>query len=182
MYICFDNDDAGRAAAERVAQLIPHARVVRLPVDLGEGGDVTDFFVREGRSREEFIRLLEAAEPGPQSEDSSLVESFRIQPGTRDGGEVERVKCHIAIEEIVYRYVPLRRSGRALLGRCPFHDDRNPSFVVYPHTQSFYCFGCQAHGDVLSFLMRIENLTFPETLRVLRELTGEYERRHPTSS
>src|SRR5712691_1828653 len=63
IYMCFDNDDAGQAGAERVAQLIPHARIVRLPQDVGEGGDVTDFFVRLGRSPKGFVRLLEAAQP-----------------------------------------------------------------------------------------------------------------------
>jgi DNA primase len=77
----------------------------------------------------------------------------------------------VAIEDVIARYVPLRRGGQNyLVARCPFHEDRNPSFVVYPQTQSFYCFGCREHGDVLSFLMRMEHLTFPEALNVLREL------------
>ena len=63
VYICFDNDGPGQAGAERVARMIPHARLVRLPEEVGDGGDVTDFFVRLGRSREEFIGLLEAARP-----------------------------------------------------------------------------------------------------------------------
>jgi len=63
----------------------------------------------------------------------------------------------------------LRRSGKNFVARCPFHDDRNPSFAVYPETQSFYCFGCHASGDVLSFLMRVEHLTFVEALKVLRQ-------------
>src|SRR5205809_5849633 len=68
VYVCFDNDDAGRAGAERVARLIPHARIVRLPDEIGEGGDATDFFVRLGRSREEFVSLLEAARPLPEEQ------------------------------------------------------------------------------------------------------------------
>jgi DNA primase len=65
VYVCFDNDAAGRAGAEHVARLIPHARIVRLPEEVGEGGDVTDFFVRLGRSPGEFTSLLEAAQPLP---------------------------------------------------------------------------------------------------------------------
>src|SRR2546427_480210 len=61
IYICFDNDAAGRAGAERVARLIPQARLVRLPDEVGEGGDVTDYFVRLGNSPEEFVRLIQAA-------------------------------------------------------------------------------------------------------------------------
>ncbi len=58
VFVCFDNDDAGREGAERVARLIPHARLVRLPEEVGYGSDVTDFFVRLGKTREEFLRLL----------------------------------------------------------------------------------------------------------------------------
>src|SRR2546426_9704069 len=68
VYICFDNDGPGQAGAERVVGLIPRARLVRLPDEVGEGGDVTDFFVRLGRSREEFIGLLEAAQPLPEEQ------------------------------------------------------------------------------------------------------------------
>ncbi|PYV26875.1 MAG: hypothetical protein DMG97_09875 [Acidobacteria bacterium] len=86
--------------------------------------------------------------------------------------QVDRLKRSTAIEDLVARYVELYTSGQNYRARCPFHEDRNPSFVVYPQTQSFYCFGCREHGDVLSFLMRQERLTFPEALKVLRKLNG----------
>src|SRR5439155_18671309 len=86
--------------------------------------------------------------------------------------EVDRLKSSIAIEDLIARYVELYTSGQNYRARCPFHDDRNPSFVVYRQTQTFYCFGCREHGDVLSFLMRQERLTFPEALNALRELNG----------
>src|SRR5437867_5361655 len=172
IYVCFDNDDAGCAGAERVTRLIPHARIVRLPEEVGDGGDVTDFFVRLGRSREEFVRLLEAAQPIP---DEQRAEGPTRQPAVARAahdGEVDRLKSSIAIEDLIARYVELCTSGQNYRARCPFHDDRNPSFVVYPQTQTFYCFGCREHGDVLSFLMRKERLTFPEALNALRKLNG----------
>jgi DNA primase len=92
--------------------------------------------------------------------------------------KVDRLKSSIAIEDLIARYVELSTSGQNYRARCPFHDDRNPSFVVYPETQTFYCFGSRAHGDVLSFLMRKERLTFPEALTVLRELNGGETDRH----
>src|SRR5262245_34143218 len=65
VYICFDNDEAGKNGALRVGRLIPHAKIVELPQEVGEGGDVTDFFVRLGRNREDFLRLLQEAKPAP---------------------------------------------------------------------------------------------------------------------
>src|SRR2546426_7727527 len=63
IYVCFDNDDAGRRGAERVARLIPTARVVTLPPEVGESGDVTDFFVRLARTRDDFLNLLNESAP-----------------------------------------------------------------------------------------------------------------------
>jgi DNA primase len=171
VYVCFDNDAAGRTGAERVARLIPHAKIVRLPEQVGEGGDVTDYFVGLRRSREEFETLLEAAQPLPVKQPDKLPDSATYRVVGPIDDEVDRLKSLVPIEDIVGRYVPLRRNGHNYLtGRCPFHQDRNPSFVVYPGTQSYYCFGCREHGDVLSFLMRMEHLTFPEALKVLREI------------
>jgi DNA primase len=73
---------------------------------------------------------------------------------------------------LIGHYVELYTSSENYKARCPFHADCNPSFVVYPKTQTFYCFGCRERGDVLSFLMRRENLTFPEALDALRNLNG----------
>ena len=172
VYICFDNDGPGLAGAERVVGLIPRARLVRLPDEVGEGGDVTDFFVRLGRSREEFGRLLEAAQPLPEEQRIKELVPVPTQAGAARNDEVERLKRSIAIEDLIARYVELSTSGQNYRAKCPFHEDRKPSFVVYPETQSFYCFGCGERGDVLNFLMRQGRLTFPEALRVLRELNG----------
>jgi len=171
IYVCFDNDAAGRDGAARVAWLIPHARVVRLPDEVGEGGDVTDFFVRLHKTREEFLGMLEAAQPVPQKQHGVRPSSETYRVVSVMDEEVDRLKSLVALEDLIGRYVPLRVSGQNYAARCPFHEDRNPSFVVYPKTQSFHCYGCRAHGDVLSFLMRKERLTFPEALNVLRNLT-----------
>jgi len=172
VYICFDRDEAGRAGALRVARMIPHAKLVELPEAVGDGGDVTDFFVRLGRSREDFLRLVEEAQPVPPEEQPQLVKAHQIRPRPAADEELEQLKSTVPIEDLVSRYVPLQRSGQNYIAQCPFHEDHNPSFVVYPQNQSFYCFGCHASGDVLSFLMQVEHLSFPEAFRVLRELTA----------
>jgi DNA primase len=168
VYLCYDHDDAGRAGAERVARMIPQAHIVRWPEEIGDGGDVTDFFARRQRSREEFLQLLEASQPLPPEEKQEKVMTLRSD-ATRE--LIEGLKALISIEKLVGQYIELRPSGQRFVARCPFHADRRPSFVVFRETQSFYCFGCREHGDVLNFLMRIESLTFGEAIKVLRRRT-----------
>ncbi len=79
--------------------------------------------------------------------------------------DLDALKRRNPIAEVIGAHgVELRAHGRRLTGRCPFHDDRRPSLVVYPATQSFYCFGCGAAGDVIEFLRRAEGLDFREAL------------------
>jgi len=72
VYICFDNDKAGKAGALRVGRLISHAKIVELPTEIGDGGDVTDYFVRLGRSREDFSKLLQEAKPPSEYKEDAL--------------------------------------------------------------------------------------------------------------
>ena len=76
------------------------------------------------------------------------------------------------IEEIIGQYVQLRRRGRTATGLCPFHNEKTPSFVVYPDTQSFYCFGCGAAGDVISFVRKYNNLGYVEAVKQLASRAG----------
>ena len=76
------------------------------------------------------------------------------------------------IEDVVQSYVPLRRRGRTCTGLCPFHTEKTPSFVVYPETQSFYCFGCGAGGDVITFIKKISNLEYVEAVKLLASRAG----------
>ena len=76
------------------------------------------------------------------------------------------------IEDVVQSYVQLRRRGRTCTGLCPFHTEKTPSFVVYPETQSFYCFGCGAGGDVITFIKKISNLEYVEAVKLLASRVG----------
>src|ERR1041385_6797523 len=92
--------------------------------------------------------------------------------------KVIEVRERASIVEIVSRYVTLRRTGRNHMGLCPFHGEKTASFSVSDERGFFHCFGCGASGDVFRFLMRIENLTFPEALeRVAKEVGVELPRR-----
>src|SRR5262249_49872174 len=148
VYICYDNDKAGKAGALRVARLIPHAKIVELPSEIGAGGDVTDFFVRLDHSREDFQTLLQEAKPAPPAEPEVRRYTLRtpkLDSASRD--RVERVKNENPIAQVIERYVELRPSGHNLVGLCPFHEDHVPSFTVYQNTGKFHCYGCGKHGD-----------------------------------
>jgi hypothetical protein len=81
--------------------------------------------------------------------------------------DVEEIKKRVDIVEVVSDYVDLKRTGKVYMGRCPFHDDRKPSFAVYP--DGYKCFGCGASGDVIDFIMQIRNCDFKEALEILKE-------------
>jgi len=86
---------------------------------------------------------------------------------------VEEIKDRIDIVDFISSYVPLKKAGRTYKGLCPFHAEKTPSFVVFPHTQTWHCFGaCGTGGDIFSFLMRREGLDFSEALRRLAERAG----------
>jgi hypothetical protein len=171
VYVCFDRDEAGRLGAARVASLLPKAKVVALPSEIGPGGDVTDFFVRFGRTKQDFLTLLASAAPLPERSPAPSNVYARREDGIwpQLKARIERVKACVPIERVIEAHVVLRRSGERLTGLCPFHDDRYPSFMVYPVQRSFHCFGCGAHGDVLTFLMSIKNQTFREALDDLED-------------
>ena len=80
---------------------------------------------------------------------------------------IQELKYNSDIEQVISSYVNLKRRGRNLVGLCPFHSEKTPSFTVYPDSQSFYCFGCGAGGDVITFIKKIENLEYVEALRFL---------------
>ena len=78
---------------------------------------------------------------------------------------IETLNDRLDIEDVVSSYVSLKRTGKNLQGLCPFHNEKTASFTLFPDTNSFYCFGCQAAGDVISFIMRIENLDWIEAVK-----------------
>lgn len=85
---------------------------------------------------------------------------------------LQELKMNSEIEQVISSYVPLKRKGRILNGLCPFHSEKSPSFTVYPENQSFYCFGCGAGGDVITFVRKIENLEYVEAVRFLAQHAG----------
>ena len=84
----------------------------------------------------------------------------------------DEIKNALDITDIIGERVKLKRSGRGYIGLCPFHDEKTPSFHVYTDTQTYYCFGCQAAGDIFTFVMKSEGLSFSEALGLLADRAG----------
>lgn len=85
---------------------------------------------------------------------------------------LQELKMKTDIEDVISTYVTLKRRGATLVGLCPFHNEKTPSFTVYPATQSFYCFGCGAGGDAITFLKKIENLDYLDAVKTLAQRAG----------
>ncbi len=83
-----------------------------------------------------------------------------------------QLKLANPVDSVISSYVNLKRSGHDAVGLCPFHSEKTPSFHVYNDTQSFYCFGCGAGGDVITFIKRIENLEYIEAVKLLAQRGG----------
>lgn len=85
---------------------------------------------------------------------------------------LQQLKLSCDIESVISSYVTVKRQGRNRACLCPFHSEKTPSMVIYNDTQSFYCFGCGAGGDVITFIMKIENLDYIEAVRFLADRAG----------
>ncbi len=85
---------------------------------------------------------------------------------------IEQVLMRNDIETLIGSYVSLKRAGSNLRGLCPFHSEKTPSFTVYPQDNSFYCFGCGAGGDAITFIRKRENLDYPDAVEFLAQRAG----------
>lgn len=85
---------------------------------------------------------------------------------------IDEIRYRCDIEEVISSYVTLKRAGSNRHGLCPFHSEKTPSFTVFPATKSFYCFGCGAGGDVISFIQKVENLDYVGAIEYLAARAG----------
>ncbi len=87
-------------------------------------------------------------------------------------GFIQELKDRNDMTDVASAYVRLNRRGRNMVGLCPFHGEKTPSFNIYPENGSFYCFGCGAGGDVITFIMKIENLDYIDAVKYLAQRAG----------
>ena len=85
---------------------------------------------------------------------------------------LEEIRSRNDIVDVVSQYVSLKRKGRNYFGLCPFHNEKSPSFSVSPDKQIFHCFGCNVGGNVFHFIMKIENVSFFESVAILATRAG----------
>ncbi len=85
---------------------------------------------------------------------------------------IQELQDKIDIEQVISSHINLKRRGKNLVGLCPFHNEKTPSFTVYPESRSFYCFGCGAGGDVISFVRRMDNLDYIEAVKAVAQMAG----------
>ena len=85
---------------------------------------------------------------------------------------IDEIRSRVALKDLIGRHVKLIRKGHEFTGLCPFHNEKTPSFTVSEEKGFFHCFGCGAHGDAIGYIMRFENLTFPEAVERLAEEIG----------
>jgi len=99
---------------------------------------------------------------------------------------IEYVRERVRIEDIAARYIPsLKKRGRNYIGLCPFHREKTPSFSISPEKQIFHCFGCNAGGNIFTFISKIENISFQESVKRAADIAGikiEYDTDKPSGS
>ena len=85
---------------------------------------------------------------------------------------LERLRSHFLMSEVVGRRMPIKKAGRTFQGICPFHGEKTPSFTVSDERGSYHCFGCGAHGDVISFVKNFDKISFPAAVESLAREAG----------
>jgi len=130
-------------------------------------------------SRPNFARKALPGIPAPALNEETRVHNLpaRVFLGKAvsfaiDNEVKDRVRLAINIVDLMSTYMELRRQGRGFVAACPFHDDRRPSMQINPDRQTWKCWVCDIGGDIFSFVMKRENVTFPEALRMLAEKAG----------
>ena len=177
VYLCFPRGEAGGRSAARIAALIPKARIVELPEDVGDQGDVTDYFVHLKKNRAQFEALLRAADRRARDTQQG---AEAMPPIRRSLKRAVHLKSEVRIAEVIGRYTTLRPSGELLVGRCPLHEDGQRSLRVYPDGECFHCFDCGVGGDVITFLQEKDYLTFGQALERLERI--RYANEYPDAA
>ena len=109
-------------------------------------------------------------------QDNWLISNFMLDSQT------DEVKSKLSVEEVLSGYMQMQRAGRNFKAKCPFHNEKTPSFMISPERQTWHCFGCNEGGDIFTFIMKIEGIEFYDALKLLAERAGVQIKSHnPTN-
>lgn len=166
VYIAFDNDPhaQGQHAAYHMASKLANfnirARIILLPSELNTKMDINEYF--KTYNKKDFLQLMK------QSKIFKFRQTRKKRPYYKNGD----------IMTVVSKYLDLIPSGEYFKALCPFHSDSKPSLIIFPSTNSFYCFGCGIGGNVINFLKKIEELNGNKMS--YQEIIKEYEQNYET--
>lgn len=152
-----DGDEAGIKLADRVASLVPGTKMLKMP----EGEDVCSFLLKHDE-----LDLLKLYQIAPVH----VPPAGKIRRQNMDWDDAASRDHRDKLTRIVMLDVHLRRRGAELVGLCPFHEERTPSFSINVNKGLYRCFGCGESGDVLNYLMKKRDLSFGDALRTLKEM------------
>lgn len=173
VFICFNRDRTGEAAAKSVQAILPRARIVKLPAG---AVDLTDFFVFQEKTKLDLEILLANASMDENDPSDTAPTVREFQPLLKSvQRRAERLKKNVKLHDVVEQFAPLQARGKRLVAHCPFHDDRELSFNVYPATNTYACSVCGAKGDVVQFVMDKESMSFSEALDALERFEFTHE-------
>jgi DNA primase len=176
IYVCFNRTAVSDEAAKKIQTVLPRARVARLPADIGANGSISRFFVDLGKEEIDFeVVLAGAFAAEPETKDPSpVIRTLRpVHESLRR--RAERLKEAVSLHELLARFTMLQASGANLVGHCPLHDDRSASLTVFLDTETYRCSACGAEGDVVTFLMDKESMTFGQALEALERFEFTHE-------
>jgi hypothetical protein len=177
VYICFNRSRASDEAAKSVQAILPRARIAQLPPLVGANGTLGDFFIGF-RKKEVDFEIVLAGAVGADEDGAERPPRVR---GLRAANKslrrrAERLRKKVPLHELVSEFTTLTAAGGHLVGHCPLHDDRSNSFTVFLESGTYRCGGCEAVGDVITFMMDKESMTFGQALEALErfEFTHEF--------
>ena len=172
VFICFRRRASSEAAARRVQQVVPSARIAKLSPEIGENGGIAGFFLHALRTNRDFEVVLAGATGNGPPPSQTIKQSRSADPSQEH--RADRLRERVRLHDVVFAYANLQAGAGRLVCHCPFHDDGSRSFSVYPETDTYACSVCGAAGDLVMFLMNKESMTFGQALEALErfEVTG----------
>ena len=156
-YVCFDNDKAGENGKMKLFKMIRHAKNVPLPPEVGDHGDITDFFIKLGNTADDFRAYMEVSEAVPIKEESETRSHRKYSGNTSDREQAKSVPLG---EFLKFNY-----QNFAL---CPFHKEKTPSLKRYKDNK-WWCFGCGLGGDTIDLVMKMQDCSLPEAIKKILE-------------